>query len=54
MIPRPASGANEARGNLARSNTRRRLFSGVDRGLIVTTLLLMATLLQQLSMVTLP
>ena len=43
MIPRPASGANEARGKLARSNTRRGLFSGVDRGLTVTTLLLMAT-----------
>ena len=43
MIPRPASGANEARGKLARSNTRRSLFSGVDRGLTVTTLLLMAT-----------
>ncbi len=43
MILQPVRGANEAGDSLPQSDTRRSLFSGVDRGLIVTTLLLMAT-----------
>lgn len=43
MTLRPAGGANEARKFFARRDTARGLLSGVDRGLIATTLLLMAT-----------
>lgn len=43
MTLRPTGGANEARRPFARRDTARGVLSGVDRGLIWTTLLLMAT-----------
>ena len=43
MTLRPAGGANEARRPFAQRDTARGVLSGVDRGLIWTTLLLMAT-----------
>ena len=43
MILRPASGANDARRSLPRRDTRRGILPGVDRGLLLTTALLLIT-----------
>ena len=43
MISRPVSGANDARRSLPRRDTRRGILPGVDRGLMLTTALLLIT-----------
>ena len=43
MILRPASGANDARQVAAKRDTMRGMFAGVDRGIALTTALLLVT-----------